>query len=253
MTTPLALLLWQTLRTATAADTVAVSIVDTHVTWWQAALGITAFVLMASLTALAVVLLETVRRMRRTSDRFHAVLDKVHTDLLPVLARAQRIADNIEAISGSAREEAEALQTEVRRVTLGVRDAVDAAEQRVQELGSLLRVAQDEAEEAIVSAVSALHGVRMGASAFRRRRSGGLRRRREAEELEDELERELDDEDLDEDVEYETRDASDRVDGEESDRLEDEEVDGDDDADETGARGEHGRPRIRRPARRRDE
>jgi hypothetical protein len=68
-------------------------------------------------------------------------------------------------------------------VNKGVRRAVRQAEARLDRLDALVGVAQEEAEEFVMSSASALRGVRLGASALKRsflsaRRRGIKRKKR---------------------------------------------------------------------------
>jgi hypothetical protein len=77
-------------------------------------------------------------------------------------------------------------------VNTGVRRAVKRAEARLDRLDALVGVAQEEAEEFVLSSASALKGVRFGAAALKRsflyaRRRGMKRKKRRREREEDEV------------------------------------------------------------------
>ena len=75
----------------------------------------------------------------------------------------------------------------------GIRDVIDSSERRLHELGAVLRLVQEEAEQAFVSTASTVRGVRAGAATFREE---GERLASEDVDDDDELD-ELDDDDFD--------------------------------------------------------
>jgi hypothetical protein len=80
----------------------------------------------------------------------------------------------------SLRTDVDAVGDTVRVVSDGVREAVTRAQRRLQRLDALMQVAQDEAEDFVVSSAATLRGLRFGAGVLRRsflfaRRNGAKR------------------------------------------------------------------------------
>jgi uncharacterized protein YoxC len=116
---------------------------------------------------LMVILIPAVIKFRKTAARFEAVLDHVERSIDPVTKHAARIADNIDYISTSIRADVQAVRKTLLAANDGIRDVIDSSERRMHELGAVLRVVQEEAENAFVSTASTIRGVRAGAAAFR--------------------------------------------------------------------------------------
>jgi len=84
-------------------------------------------------------------------------------------------------VTTSVRADVQELRRTLHDANNGVRNAIDASERRLQELGALLRLAQNEAEHAFVSTASTLRGVQAGAASFQE----GARPLEDDEELND--------------------------------------------------------------------
>ena len=93
----------------------------------------------------------------------------------------RNVAEDVRGITQSVKTDVAAVGDTVRVVNAGVRSAVKRAEERLKRLDALVEVAQEEAEEFVLSSASALRGVRIGANALRRTfqfaRRNGLKRR----------------------------------------------------------------------------
>ncbi|HEY8794812.1 MAG TPA: DUF948 domain-containing protein [Gemmatimonadaceae bacterium] len=142
--------------------------------------------------ALMILLLPAVFRLRKTAAKLDAVLDHIERSIDPITKHASRIADNIDYISTSIRADVQAIRKTLLVANDGIRDVIDSSERRLHELGAVLRVVQEEAEQAFVSTASTVRGVRAGAAAFRDEGAPLA-----SEDDDDELEA-LDDDDFDE-------------------------------------------------------
>ncbi|MEO8879998.1 MAG: DUF948 domain-containing protein [Gemmatimonadaceae bacterium] len=116
---------------------------------------------------LMVILIPAVVKFRKTATKFEAVLNHIERSIDPVTKHASNIASNIEYISTSIRADVQAIRKTLLTANEGIRDVVDASERRLHELGAVLRLVQEEAEQAFVSTASTVRGVRAGAAAFR--------------------------------------------------------------------------------------
>ncbi|MDQ2932476.1 MAG: DUF948 domain-containing protein [Gemmatimonadota bacterium] len=145
---------------------------------------------------LMVMLIPAVVKFRKTANKFESVLDHIERSIEPVTKHASNIAGNIDYISTSIRADVQAIRKTLLTANEGIRDVVDASERRLHELGAVLRLVQEEAENAFVSTASTVRGVRAGAAAFR---EDGARVEARAGEDEDfeALDDDLDDDDSD--------------------------------------------------------
>jgi uncharacterized protein YoxC len=116
---------------------------------------------------LMVILIPAVVKFRRTAAKFEAVLDHIEKSIDPVTKHASNIANNIDYISTSIRADVQAVRKTLLVANEGIRDVIDSSERRLHELGAVLRVVQEEAENAFISTASTVRGVRAGAAAFR--------------------------------------------------------------------------------------
>ena len=131
--------------------------------------------------ALMVILIPAVAKFRKTATQFAKVLEHIEHSIDPVTKHAARIADNVDYVTTSVRADVQELRRTLHDANNGVRNAIDASERRLQELGALLRLAQNEAEHAFVSTASTLRGVQAGAASFQE----GARPLEDDEELND--------------------------------------------------------------------
>ena len=145
--------------------------------------------------ALMILLLPAVFKLRRTAAKLDAVLDHIERSIDPITKHASRIADNIDYISTSIRADVQAIRKTLLVANEGIRDVIDSSERRLHELGAVLRVVQEEAEQAFVSTASTVRGVRAGAASLRD--EGARLASEDADDDDDELEA-LDDDDFDE-------------------------------------------------------
>jgi uncharacterized protein YoxC len=109
--------------------------------------------------------------LRAGVRKFNETVDRLATETKPLLASAT-------AIAGDAREVVAMLRTDVVRVTDAAEAlseqllaAADRTARRVDDVNAVLDVLQVELEDTALSAVSAIRGVRAGASEF----TAGLR------------------------------------------------------------------------------
>lgn len=116
---------------------------------------------------LMVILIPTVLKFRRTATKLDAVLDLIQRGIDPVSTHASNIADNIDYVTTSIRADVQDVRKTLLVANEGVRDLVDSTQRRMHELSAILRMVQEEAENAFVSTASTIRGVRAGAAAFR--------------------------------------------------------------------------------------
>jgi uncharacterized protein YoxC len=150
---------------------------------------------------LMLILIPALLKFRKTAAKLDAVLDQIQKNVEPVTRHAARIADNVDYISTSVRADVQELRKTLLSANTGIRGMIETSERRLHELGAVLRVVQEEAEQAFVSTASTIRGVRAGAATLRGTRAP-LADSEDDEELEDLEDLEgLDDPDEDNDFE----------------------------------------------------
>jgi uncharacterized protein YoxC len=156
------------------------------------------------------------------------LLDRLYSDLTPLIRYTTSVAENVDHISASLRRDVRRVDETITEANRQLRRAVSLAEERVHDFNALLEVAQHEAEQVFVSTASTLRGVRTGASTLARDSSGT----KFARLREDDLDRLS----TDEVEEPETEEEATHV----------------DDRNSAGTADDTPRPRVRPRARRRD-
>jgi len=106
-----------------------------------------------------------ITRRLRSVDR---ALGEIGRDARPVLDRARAVGENLNFIVMSVRKEVDRVSDTISVANDRLEDALEAAEERVQELGALIDVVQGEVEDTLLTATSALRGIRTGARMLRR-------------------------------------------------------------------------------------
>lgn len=142
--------------------------------WIAIALGI--LVLLFYIVAL-------VRKARGPMDRVAGSVEELRERLQPVVRNAERASEDVNYIVSVLRTDAEAVGSTVRRVSEATDRMVEIVEERVAEIGGLLEVVQEEAEDTFYSTASLLRGVRRGREAADRlgaREASRVRERRRA-------------------------------------------------------------------------
>jgi hypothetical protein len=97
------------------------------------------------------------------------LLDRVYADVNPLTHHASNIADNLDYITTSIRNDVQQVNATIASANRRLHEAVEQTETRMNEFNALLHVVQQEAEQAFVSTAAAVRGVRTGAATF-----GGL-------------------------------------------------------------------------------
>jgi hypothetical protein len=131
-----------------------------------------------------IILAWAINRITRRLRSVDKALNEIGRDARPVLDRARAVGENLNFIVMSVRKEVDRVSETISVANDRLEDALEAAEDRVQELGALIDVVQGEVEDTLLTATSALRGIRTGARILRR----GGRNDDEAAEVEDEEE-----------------------------------------------------------------
>ncbi|HEY2895565.1 MAG TPA: DUF948 domain-containing protein [Gemmatimonadaceae bacterium] len=184
------------LQSATTAGNTVATPVGSGPSWYVLFTQITTAASVVVFLVLMLILIPALVKFRKTAEKLDAVLDHIERNIEPVSKHATSIADNVDYISTSIRADVQELRRTLLSANTGIRDAIESSERRLHELGAVLRVVQEEAEQAFVSTASTIRGVRAGAERFREN-GPRLPQRESLDDVED-LD-DLDEEDFDED------------------------------------------------------
>ena len=146
-------------------------------------------VVLALLGAVVFVLLA----LRKSVQELTKLLHSSYGDISSAAHSVRNVAEDVRGITQSVKTDVGAVSDTIRHVNSGVRRAVRRAEARLHRLDALVGVAQEEAEEFVMSSASALRGVRFGAAALKRSflyaRRRGLKRKKRRPVRDDDVRR----------------------------------------------------------------
>ena len=135
-------------------------------------------VVLILLAALVYVLLA----MRKSVQELTKLLHSSYGDLSAAAHSVRNVAEDVRGITQSVKTDVGAVSDTIRYVNHGFRRVVRRTESRLQRLDALVGVAQEEAEDFVLSSASALRGVKLGAAALKRSflytRRRGIKRRK---------------------------------------------------------------------------
>ncbi len=125
---------------------------------------IVSLVVLALLGAIVFVLLA----LRKSVQDLTKILNSSSGDISAAAHSVRNVAEDVRGITQTVKTDVGAVSDTIRVVNKGVRRVVRRAESRLQRLDALVGVAQEEAEDFVLSSASALRGVRLGAAALKR-------------------------------------------------------------------------------------
>jgi hypothetical protein len=134
---------------------------ETLVSVEQAIVGLLSLVLLAAVVLMLVAL-------RKGLQELTSLLQNSTKEVSQATTAVRNVADDVKHVVGKVRDEMDDVVDTVRSVHERVRDAVDSAEVRVRRFGALVDVAQEEAEDLVVSAAATMRGMRAGTDVLRR-------------------------------------------------------------------------------------
>ena len=106
--------------------------------------------------------------IRKSVQELTKLLHSSYGDISAAAHSVRNVAEDVRGITQNVKTEFGAVSDTIHDVNRGVRRAVRRAELRMKRLDALVGVAQEEAEELVMSSASALRGVRFGAAALKR-------------------------------------------------------------------------------------
>jgi hypothetical protein len=121
--------------------------------------------------------------LRKSVEGLTKPLHASSGDISAAAHSVRHVAEDVRGITQTVKTDVGALSDTIRQVNSGARKVVRRAEARLRRLDALVGVAQEEAEDFVLSSASTLRGVRLGASALKRsflsaRRRGVKRKKR---------------------------------------------------------------------------
>jgi hypothetical protein len=124
---------------------------------------------------------------RKSYHKANQLVERLSTDLTPIIRHASAVADNINYITTSIRHDVQQINATIASANERLQEAVAVTERRLGDFNALLEVVQQEAESMFVSTASAVRGVRTSASALSETGSGPNFARQDEEDM-DQLE-----------------------------------------------------------------
>ena len=157
---------WLLQQAAAFPDTVVMKTVAVERGWFETVTGIASGVMTLTLLGLTIFLAPAAWSFWRTFRKVRSLLDNVYSDVAPLTRHASNIADNLDYITSSIRNDVQHVNATIASANRRLQEAVDVTETRLNEFNALLQVVQQEAEQAFVSTAAVVRGVRTGAAAF---------------------------------------------------------------------------------------
>jgi methyl-accepting chemotaxis protein len=129
--------------------------------------------------------------LRKSIQELTRLLHSSYGDISAAAHSIRNVSEDVRGITQSVKTDVGAVSDTIRHVNRGVRRAIRRAEARLHRLDALVGVAQEEAEEFVMSSASTLRGVRLGAAALKRSflstRRRGLKRKKRRPIREDDV------------------------------------------------------------------
>ena len=157
---------WLLQQTATLPDTLVMKTVAAERGWFETVTGVASGLMSLTLLGLAIFVAPAAWSFWKTFRKAQALLDRVYADVNPLTHHAANIADNLDYITTSIRNDVQKVNATIASANRRLHQAVTTTESRLNEFNALLHVVQQEAEQAFVSTAAAVHGVRTGAATF---------------------------------------------------------------------------------------
>jgi len=159
------------------------SLMETLAVSGQFAVSIIVLILLAAVVFVLIALRKSIQELTR-------LLHSSYGDISAAAHSVRNVAEDVRGITQSVKTDVGAVSDTIRHVNSGVRRAIRRAEARLLRLDALVGVAQEEAEDFVMSSASTLRGVRFGAAALKRaflstRRRGLKRKKRRPTREED--------------------------------------------------------------------
>jgi uncharacterized protein YoxC len=157
---------WLLQQAPTLPDTFVMKTVTAERGWFETVSGIASGLMSVTLLVLTIVVAPAAWSFWKTFRKTRALVDRVYADVNPLTRHASNIADNLDYITTSIRNDVQQVNATIASANRRLQQAVEVTESRLNEFNALLQVVQQEAEQAFVSTAAVVRGVRTGAAAF---------------------------------------------------------------------------------------
>ncbi len=149
-------------------DTVVMRVVPPDPSWFAQTVSVAGGLLTIAACAVLVGVILLALRQRRVAAEQKGTLVALGRDLAELLSAANRISQELAAISATVRADVAVLHDTVDYTNRRARRAVAALADRVDVFTETVAVVQDEAQDVIVNGLAAVRGVRAGVRAVMR-------------------------------------------------------------------------------------
>lgn len=154
------------LQQAALPDTLIMKTVVAERGWFETVTGIASGLMSLTLLVFTIFAAPAAWEFWRTFRKTRELLDKVYADINPLTRHASNIADNVDYVTTSIRNDMQQVNATIASANRRLNQAVLLTETRLNEFNALLQVVQQEAEQAFVSTAAVVRGVRTGAATF---------------------------------------------------------------------------------------
>lgn len=151
---------------ATLPDTIVTKQVAAERGWFEQLTAVASGLVSISLLVLTVALVPAAWNFRKSYKKINELLDRVYADVNPLMKHASTVADNLDYITTSIRVDVQRVNQTIAAAQQRLQEAADITEERLREFNALMKVVQEEAEDAFVSTAAAVRGVRSGVAAL---------------------------------------------------------------------------------------
>lgn len=135
--------------------------------WIVWATSIATIIIAVALVITSIAFVGIALAARKMVGRVNSLVGRVQEGALPMLHHGQDVAENINYISTSVREDVQRLKGTLLTAQTKLEHAAETTERRIGEFNALLEVVQEEAEAIFVSTASTVRGVQAGADRLR--------------------------------------------------------------------------------------
>jgi uncharacterized protein YoxC len=157
---------WLLQAQAALPDTLVMKTVTAERGWFETVTGIASGLMSVTLLVFTVFAAPAAWEFWKTFRKTRELLDKVYADINPLTRHAASIADNVDYVTTSIRNDMQQVNATIASANRRLNQAVLLTETRLNEFNALLQVVQQEAEQTFVSTAAVVRGVRTGAATF---------------------------------------------------------------------------------------
>ncbi|MFN8579629.1 MAG: hypothetical protein U0163_01435 [Gemmatimonadaceae bacterium] len=159
---------WAALQQTTTLPDTIITRTITERGWLETMVAVEQAIVGLFMLGMLVVLVLILVAIKKSVQELTKLIQLSFSDISGAAHSVRNVADDVSFMTRSLRKDVERIGDTITEVNGRVREAVEGAEERVRRFGELVDVVQDEAEQLVDSAASAVNGVKTGASVLRR-------------------------------------------------------------------------------------